>query len=84
MQENFGLILRTLVFRRLSLIFADFCLSWEAQHFGGADFRRKPQETAEVGRKLRETAEFCRHPFVRFSLSLAFSSALPISFAPFH
>ena len=48
------------VFRRFSLIFADFRFSWELQHFGGADFRRKPQETAE----------FCRNPFVPFSLSL--------------
>ena len=28
--------------RRFSLIFADFRFSWELQHFGGADFRRKP------------------------------------------
>ena len=34
-------------FRRFSLIFADFRFSWELQHFGGADFRGKPQETAE-------------------------------------
>ena len=45
----------------LSQIFADFRFSWELQHFGkNADFRRKPQETAD----------FCRNPFVPFSLSL--------------
>ena len=48
------------VFRRISLTFADFRFSWEVQHFGGADFRRKPQETAD----------FRRNPFVPFSLSL--------------
>ena len=48
------------VFRRISLTFADFRFSWELQHFGGADFRRKPQETAD----------FRRNPFVPFSLSL--------------
>ena len=32
------------VFRRFSLIFADFRFSWELQLFRGADFRRKPQE----------------------------------------
>ena len=50
--------------------FADFRFSWELQHFGGADFRRKPQETADFRRKPQETAEFCRNPFVPFSLSL--------------
>ena len=48
------------VFRRFSLNFAAFRFSWELQHFGGADFRRKPQETAD----------FRRNPFVPFSLSL--------------
>ena len=36
------------VFRRFSLTFADFRFSWELQHFGGADFRRKPQIFAET------------------------------------
>ena len=58
------------VFRRFSLIFADFRFSWELQHLGGADFRRKPQETAEFRRKPQETAEFRRNPFVPFSSSL--------------
>ena len=31
--------------------FADFRFSWELQHFGGADFRRKPQIFAENRRK---------------------------------
>ena len=48
------------VFRRFSLIFADFRFSWELQHIGGAGNRRKPQETADFRRK----------PFVPFSLSL--------------
>ena len=48
------------VFRRFWLIFADFRFSWELQHFGSADFRRKPQEPAD----------FCRNRFVPFSLSL--------------
>ena len=43
-----------------SQIFADFPLSWEFQHFGGADFRRKAQESAD----------FRRNRFVPFSLSL--------------
>ena len=58
------------VFRRFSLIFADFRFSWELQHFGGADFRRKPQETADFRRKLQEIADFRRNRFVPFSLSL--------------
>ena len=48
------------VSHRFSLIFADFRVSWELQHFGGADFRRKPQGTAD----------FHRNPFVPFSSSL--------------
>ena len=59
--------------RSFSLIFADFAdfrFSWELQHFGGADFRRKPQETADFRRKPQETADFRRNPFVPFSLSL--------------
>ena len=47
-------------FAVFSQIFADLCFSWGLQHFGGADFRRRPQETAE----------FRRNPFVPFSLSL--------------
>ena len=58
------------VFRRFSLIFADFRFSWELQHFGGADFRRKPQETADFRRKPQKPADFRRNPFVPFSLSL--------------
>ena len=58
------------VFRRFLQIFADFHFSWKLQHFGGADFRRKPQETADFRRKPQETAEFCRNQFVPFSLSL--------------
>ena len=54
-------------FRRFLLIFR---FSWELQHFGGADFRRKPQETADFRRKPQETADFRRNPFVPFSLSL--------------
>ena len=49
--------------RSFSQIFADFCrfhFSWELQQFGGADFRRKPQETTD----------FRRNRFVPFSLSL--------------
>ena len=57
-------------FSQISPIFADFRFSWELQHFGGADFRRKPQETADFRRKPQETAEFCRNPFVPLSLSL--------------
>ena len=57
-------------FRRFSLIFADFRFSWELQHFGGADFRRKPQETADFRRKPQKPADFRRNPFVPFSLSL--------------
>ena len=34
-----------------------FALSEELQHFGGATFRRKPQETAEVRRKPQNLAE---------------------------
>ena len=56
--------------RSFSQIFADFRFSWELQHFGGADFRRKPQETADFRRKPQETADFCRNPFVPFSSSL--------------
>ena len=56
--------------RSFSLIFADFRFSWELQHFGGADFRRKPQETADFRRNPQETADFRRNPFVPFSLSL--------------
>ena len=44
------------VFRRFSLMIADFRFSWELQHFRGADFRRKPQQTAD----------FRRNPFVPF------------------
>ena len=68
--------------RSFSLIFADFCrfsLSWELQHFRGADFRRKPQETADFRRKPQETADFRRNPFVPFSLSLL---VLPYKFGP--
>ena len=44
--------------RRFSLIFADFRRnSLELQHFGGADFCRKPQETAENRRKPQIFAE---------------------------
>ena len=41
--------------RSFSLIFAIF--RWELQHFGGADFRRKPQETADFRRKPQIFAE---------------------------
>ena len=43
---------------RLSLIFSDFRFSWELQHIGGVDFRRKPQDTAEFRRKPAGTADF--------------------------
>ena len=82
---------RFAVFRWFSQIFADFRFSWELQHFGGADFRRKPPETADFRRKPQETADFRRNPFVPFSLSLLvppyfrnppttgiFSKALPV------
>ena len=48
------------LFGRFSLIFADFRISWEVQHFGGADFRRKPQTFAETRRKLQIFAEISR------------------------
>ena len=43
--------------RRFSQIFADFRFSWELQHFGGTDFRRKPQETADFRREPQIFAE---------------------------
>ena len=51
------------VFRRFSLIFANFRFSWELQHLGSADFRRKLQETADFRR-------FSQKLLVPFSLSL--------------
>ena len=53
--------------RSFSQIFAEFCwfrffFFWKWQHFGGADFCRKPHETADFRRKPQETAEFCRKP----------------------
>ena len=36
---------------RFSQIFVDFRFSWELQHFGGAECRRKPQETADFRRE---------------------------------
>ena len=42
----------------------------EASQFGGADFRRRPQEAADSCRKPQETAASRRNPFVPFSLSL--------------
>ena len=51
------------VFHRSSLILTDFRFSWKAQHFGGADFCRKPQETADFRRKAQEAAEFYRSPY---------------------
>ena len=50
--------------RSFSLIFADFRFSWELQHFGGADFRRKPQIFAENRRKLLIFAETRLSPLV--------------------
>ena len=44
-------------FRRFCLICADFRFSWKLQHFGGADFRRKPQETADCRRKPQNFTE---------------------------
>ena len=70
--------------RSFSLIFADFRFSWELQHFGGADFRRKPQETADFRRKPQETADFRRNPFVPFSQTwclVAQCSATPATVA---
>ena len=64
--------------RTFSQIFADFRLSWELQHFAGADLRRKPQETADFRRKPQETADFRRNPFVPFSLSLLIPPYLPL------
>ena len=40
-----------------SLIFADCRFSQELQYFGGADFRRRPQDAADFQGKPRETAE---------------------------
>ena len=51
----------TKVFFFFLLIFADFRFSWKL-HFGGADFRRKPQETADFRRNPQETADFRRNP----------------------
>ena len=51
------------VFRRLSLIFADFRFSWKLQHVGSPDF-------TENRRFSQKRAENCRNPFVPFSLSL--------------
>ena len=56
------------VFRRFSLIFADFRFSWELSHFGGADLRRKPQIFAENRR-------FSQKPVCPIS-SAPFDSAL--------
>ena len=60
--------------RSFSQIFADFCMIFACPgnytHFGGADFRRKPQETAHFRRKPQKPADFRRNPFVPFSLSL--------------
>ena len=54
------------VFRRFSLIFADFRSS------GNNSIRRCriSQKTAGNHRFSQETADFCRNPFVPFSLSL--------------
>ena len=70
------------VFRRCSLIFADFRFSWELQHFGGAGFHRKPQETADFRRRPQETADFRRNPFVPCSLSLLIPPFLNLSGIP--
>ena len=45
------------VFSQIFADFADFRFSWELQHFGGADFRRKPQENADFRRKPQIFAE---------------------------
>ena len=55
------------VFRTFSLIFVDFRFSWKLQHCGSAEFSQK---TAGNRRFSQETADFCRNPFVPFSLSL--------------
>ena len=60
-------------FRRFLQTFA-FFFSWELQHFGGADFRRKPQIFAE---NLRKPQIFRRNRFVPFSLSLVIPSYGP-------
>ena len=51
-------------FCRFSLIFGSLCKS---RDLGGADLRRKPQETAEFS---QETADFCRNRFLPFAVSL--------------
>ena len=38
-------------FHRFSQVFADFRFSWELPHFGGADFRRKPQDFRRFSQK---------------------------------
>ena len=52
-------------FRRFLLIFADFRFSWELQHFGGADLRRKPKKkTADFRSKPQETTDVRRNLFL--------------------
>ena len=59
------------VFRRFSLIFADFLFLLGIIAFRRCRFSQKAAgETADFSRKPQETAEFCRKPFVPFSLSL--------------
>ena len=63
-------------FCRVSLILADSRFFWEVQHLGGADFRRKPRESADFSRKQQESVDFRRNPFVPFSSFVPFDSAL--------
>ena len=54
--------------RRFSLIFADYRFSQEFQYFGGADFRRKPQNSAGNCRFLQKPV--CPIQFVPFNSAL--------------
>ena len=58
------------VFRRFSLIFADFCGFSLSLGIIALRRRRFSQKTADFRRKPQKTADFCRNRFVPFSLSL--------------
>ena len=70
-------------FSQFLQIFTDFCifsLSWELQHCGSADFRRKPQETglfkAQLGEAFLEMLIFL-HFFHLFSAKPALKAPTP-------
>ena len=59
--------------RSFSLIFADFCrfsLFLVITAFRGRRFSQKTAGNRRFSQKPQETADFCRNPFVPFSLSL--------------